>query len=348
MGYRPLHRAAQSGSLQLLDSLITTHGCHVDATAKNGQTALWIAADAGHTSAVANLLEHGARVTNPQPARPSITPLHAAAKHGHVDAVKLLLARGAPVSELSTERYTALHFVCGVSSTPREDAISTAKLLLAHGATPLTTAVNDEQPLHAAAHTNAHELVTLLLQHGATLDVPNTLGETPLHIAAHKSPRCFQAMLQHEEQARTLAHKPHSFWRGVLESATWGGMRYAMRTLLPSTPTDEDAPDSTFFSSALLIAAEAGRVEPIELLIHMSGEARVQKPCGRRQSAGLPQCERSDEGGGPWANNRSRIVARNRRGRARRDDSSGARQAVRACRLRAFCKQTGFEQKYRR
>ena len=180
MGYRPLHRAAQSGSLQLLDSLITTHGCHVDATAKNGQTALWIAADAGHTSAVANLREHGARVTNPQPARPSITPLHAAAKHGHVDAVKLLLARGAPVSELSTERYTALHFVCGVSSTPREDAISTAKLLLAHGATPLTTAVNDEQPASAAYKCQAVTPIT----GGATLDVPTPWGDASTHCRA--------------------------------------------------------------------------------------------------------------------------------------------------------------------
>ena len=64
----------------------TTHALDLNHANGYGETALFIAADYGHTSIVQALLNAGANVN--QADKSGRTPLHAAAKEGHRDIVQ--------------------------------------------------------------------------------------------------------------------------------------------------------------------------------------------------------------------------------------------------------------------
>jgi ankyrin repeat protein len=97
-----LLQAACAGNGKMVARLID-EGVDVNAGGRHGGTALFLAADQGHTEVVRLLLEHGAdpnRIPWPDPAAGVIamTPLMAAAARGHTAIAELLLAHGADAS----------------------------------------------------------------------------------------------------------------------------------------------------------------------------------------------------------------------------------------------------------
>ncbi|XP_069760804.1 ankyrin repeat and SOCS box protein 16 [Narcine bancroftii] len=138
-------------------------------------TALFIAAQRGHTKCVRHLLGHGA---DARTASGGITPLHAACANGHSDCAELLLKTGADPNAITDEGDAPLH-LCTSPQT-----ILCAKLLLEHNArVNMQTRDRQVTPLHVAAKHGLVEHVELYLNYCAYSHKKNLEGETALNAA---------------------------------------------------------------------------------------------------------------------------------------------------------------------
>ena len=91
-GCTALYMAAQNGHTEVA-SLLLSHKADVDKVKKNGFTALMIAAQEGHIDVAALLLSHKADVDKAR--NNGVTALHVAAHNGHTDVVGVLIKCGA-------------------------------------------------------------------------------------------------------------------------------------------------------------------------------------------------------------------------------------------------------------
>ncbi len=142
-GRYPIHTAAASGSLPVLNALIAA-GCDLNAVDPDGATALYLAAKNGRVDAVERLLGiAGIDVMHGD--KKGSTAMHAAARKGNVDVLRLLV---------STDD-SRLHVTDDQRNTP----------------------------LHVAAEQGHIKAIEFLLGHGAAYNQPNALGVTPMYRA---------------------------------------------------------------------------------------------------------------------------------------------------------------------
>jgi hypothetical protein len=99
---KELKQASTNGDMAKLSAVLRLGNLDLEATGADGQTALYLAANAGHAEAVWALAEAGANV-NPVAALTQFTALHVAAQLGHADVVRKLLRAGAD-SNLKNKR----------------------------------------------------------------------------------------------------------------------------------------------------------------------------------------------------------------------------------------------------
>jgi len=121
-GVTPLHRAAATGNLALVDLLLARHAS-VDAECESEGTPLLVAVRERRVEVVARLLEADA---DANVLHDGIAPLHLAAIQQDVDIARLLLAAEADVDATSEDGTTALTFAQGNARL--------VGLLRAHGA----------------------------------------------------------------------------------------------------------------------------------------------------------------------------------------------------------------------
>jgi serine/threonine-protein phosphatase 6 regulatory ankyrin repeat subunit B len=214
-----LHWAALFCKPEKINQLIL-QGAAIDALT-NGETALYLAAQDGHSDVVKVLLKNKANAniicTN------NATPLFIAAQEGHSEVVKVLLENGANIDTL-TNGVSALYIATQFGHH------NIVKLLLEEGADPNTchpkgaillpvavqqghlkvvkvllekgVNINSVSVLCIAAQKGDREgdlsMVKVLLAKGANIDACNTNGATALHLAVQKG---------HIEVVKTLLEK---------------------------------------------------------------------------------------------------------------------------------------------
>ncbi len=107
-GESALMLAAREGANQVLEVLLSARGVNLDLRARNGDSALMIAAFKKNKVAVEMLLAKGAKVNHD-----GWTPLHYAAAAGDTEIVQLLLSKSAEVDAQSPNLTTPLMMAAG-------------------------------------------------------------------------------------------------------------------------------------------------------------------------------------------------------------------------------------------
>jgi ankyrin repeat protein len=318
-GWTALHWAAQRGDLDMMRLLIDG-GADVNARSKDIRmihsavptgasqgpltTPLVAAAAAGHTSAVAMLLDHGAGLADLD--HRGRTALHWAAREGEADVLGLLLDRGADPNAADPEGSTPLHsavrghgkyhwrvaFMDDPRADTRVDSTGVVGLLLLRGADPNARDRNGWTPLHWAAEEGHHSLAMMLVQkgadtsltvssshrfrHGRSLTVKGAPGQSVLHLAAGSGDLDLARIIV---QGGTKADLRDRAEGTPLHEASQAG-RAQLAELLLRHGADADAEDTAGWTP-MHHAARAGDEETIELLL--AHGARVNVATTREQ-----------------------------------------------------------------
>jgi len=157
-GFRPIHFAAASNNVPLLQTLLDIFSFLP-------------------TAQVHTLLESRDKEGN--------TATHWAVMKGNVDALALLIKAGAAISIANSEGCTPLHAaVAAHNSLPKETCYEIISLLLRHGANPNVGDALSVTPLHIASELGDVSIVELLVEEGgASVNVVDEEGETALFYA---------------------------------------------------------------------------------------------------------------------------------------------------------------------
>ena len=214
LGVTPLFLAAMNGNGAIMRKLLAA-GANANHVEKTGETILMIATRTGDADAVRALLEHGA---NPNTAEPQLqlTPLMLAAEAGYTDIVADLIKRGSDIQvRTRTGATPARRLPCVAESgcgshgvgivrggwpdkgiravipgnmsplmyAAREGHVETARLLLDAGASINEVDKNDITPLFMAISNNHIDMARFLIERGANIHAKDWYGRTPLFAA---------------------------------------------------------------------------------------------------------------------------------------------------------------------
>ena len=198
-GSRLLYLACQNAGTAMVETLLAA-GANPNATLPSGESVLMTAARTGSADAVRALLERGAD-PNARETSHQQTALMWAVSHDHPTVAQALIDHDADVHARSQIRDRVVHtgdrlldrFSGSLENrnlggfTPllfaaREDAVESARVLLAAGANVNDTAPTGASALVIAAHSGRGNVAALLLEHRALPDTHGA-GYTALHTA---------------------------------------------------------------------------------------------------------------------------------------------------------------------
>jgi ankyrin repeat protein len=106
-GRTPLHRAAESGNMELLEMLVEM-GAIVNAENEQGHIPLHFGAFAGHVDSLSMLLDKGAWIDHI--GKDGCVPLHFACGQGKLEAIEYLVERGANLKISNNKGEFPLHW----------------------------------------------------------------------------------------------------------------------------------------------------------------------------------------------------------------------------------------------
>lgn len=176
-GRQPLLWASSAGSAKAVLALIRA-GSTVDASDKDGLTALHCAASRGHTDCIDTLLTLCGMSPDVIDSN-GCTALHYSVTLGHADATALLLAHGADPNRQDRKGRSSAH--CGCAKGQFE----TVKLIGTNNANLWLKNARGDLPLHEAAASGRRDLVKWLLEaRPSQVNARNNDGRCPLHLAA--------------------------------------------------------------------------------------------------------------------------------------------------------------------
>src|ERR1700733_3075664 len=237
---------------------------------------LFAAVDANCIDLATRLLNQGASVDARD--RLGARPLSHAAKSGHLQMIDLLLARGAPIDARNLAGATALYFAAEGSH------ILIAQRLIERGADVKLTGRSGISPIAAAAYAGNDVIVEALLARGADERAPDETGKPPIIYAA--------ASARLDIVKRLLA-------RNIDVNARYSN---DLTLLMWASGPDEKAPESQAVKiasylldagahiddrddrgrTALMIAAEGGHAEIVNLLVARGADASLKDKAGKR------------------------------------------------------------------
>ena len=177
-GLTPLHTAGWSGSVELVEYLITQH-CDVLDKDRNGRTILHIACNCGKLTLVKHLVEQYPSLL-PMRDKEGLTPLHVAGWSGSVELVVYLISQQSNVNDTDNYGRTILHFAW------REGKLILVKHLVDNYPALMTTKDNGGMaPQHYAVYSDSVEMMEYLTKHGDAFDM-DYFGRTILHVACQE------------------------------------------------------------------------------------------------------------------------------------------------------------------
>lgn len=181
-GQEELLTAAKQGSIAAFKRLLAT-GINPDVPAKNGDTAMYLAAKYRNFEIVQILIAAGADPNGHK----DKAPLFPAVGDGSTKMVTALLAAGARVDLTTKSGTTLMHLAAESSQT-------IAKLLLRAGAPTTGRDSDGNTPLHRAACCSS-AMTRLLVKRGADIDARTNTGLTPALTAAFHGQPTFEVLI---------------------------------------------------------------------------------------------------------------------------------------------------------
>jgi ankyrin repeat protein len=240
-GKNAMHFAAEAGSVGCLDVLLRDRRFDLDARDKEGRTALFLAAFAGHDEVV-NVLQGTSRKVNVDAKdQDGLTPLWWASAHGHHKVVEALLETGKAKIEVQDK--------------------------------------TGRSPLSQAAEHGHEKVARLLVGTGkAKVDIKDKNGLTPLlHAAKNGHCKTAEALLWIGRAGVETRDSEHC--TPLLRAAIMGHDR-VVGLLLKMGKAEVDATDLEGWN-ALFHAADAGHAKVVEvLLVTGNAEVDAKDRCG--------------------------------------------------------------------
>ena len=180
----PIHDAARTGDLKMLDSLLSADKTLLEAVNERGFTPIWVAVLRGQPEAVKLLLDRGADMAGSNKAQGSLVDaafMTECQSRKEPVIAKLLIQRGASFDFNKPSRFglTPLRMAVALNNPPA------ARWLIESGADMnLAIPKDGRTALNDAALRNRTEIAQLLIDKGADLNVVDKDGCSPLWYAS--------------------------------------------------------------------------------------------------------------------------------------------------------------------
>jgi ankyrin repeat protein len=275
-----LHEAAKQGDLESVRNALA-EGVAVDITNNRGQTALLIAAQAGHAEVARALIDAGAAVDTKWRGN---TPLNTAIRHGWLDVTDTLLRSGANLNTHQNSRAQLLHdainsYALSQNNVHKENLeIIFAKLADA-GAPLEATDGEGFTALHQASMRGMARATEILIEKGADIEARTPLGESALILACqyvykgHEHVKIAKMLIKAGADVNARDHHQET----PLIEATSGGSVELMEILLNSG-ADIEAKDKR--GEGALDAAILKDPKPLEFLIANGADLNARNYLG--------------------------------------------------------------------
>jgi ankyrin repeat protein len=274
LGMAPVARAADPGPC--LDLARRYEAIKPQISAIEVSLTLFSAVDGNCAALATELLDHGASIDARD--RLGARPLSHAARFGHLPMVDLLLARGAPIDARNLAGATALYAAVENNRTP------VAQRLIERGADVNLTGRSDVSPISAAAFKGNAAIVDALLARGALDREADKTGKTAIvyAVAAARS-EVVKRLLS--RQVDVNARYPNDLtllmWAcGPDEAAPEAEAVKVVQRLLEAGAAIDDHDDRG--RTALMIAAEGGHAQIVDLLLARGADRSLKDKSGRR------------------------------------------------------------------
>lgn len=155
-GHSPVHAAATSGNVDILEMLFN-NGADLSALAAKNETPLYFAVNNNRLDAARYILKHGGDFSTPT--TDGMTPLYAASYNGNTEMVRMLLEQGADCNRATGRGWTP------INAASRGGHFDVVQLLLQHGADPTIREATGQTALYSACIGGHREIVKLLMEY---------------------------------------------------------------------------------------------------------------------------------------------------------------------------------------
>ncbi|ETI28939.1 hypothetical protein G647_01391 [Cladophialophora carrionii CBS 160.54] len=264
----PIVRAAQTGSIDDIESLLEAHADIEECYWPIGRNAMAVAAHCGNEEVVELLLRYGAKMSRKDSLH--YTPLHLAASRGHVGVLQLLVSEDVPLEEKGPNDKTALRLSCDSGH------LEAAEFLLAHGAKVNARDKSNLTSLHAAAQRGDLHTVALLIKYGAHVQAKDAKFMDALHYACDGG---FNSVVELLLSKKIDIETPGNEGKTPLMTAASAGHAHTVGFLLKRKASlkSKGLGDMT----ALHWAAFNGHVEVVDLLAQKKAQINAVNVDGR-------------------------------------------------------------------
>ncbi|KAK9704248.1 Ankyrin repeats (3 copies) [Popillia japonica] len=278
-GRQPLLWASSAGSAKAVLALIRA-GSTVDASDKDGLTALHCAASRGHTDCIDTLLTLCGMSPDVIDSN-GCTALHYSVTLGHADATALLLAHGADPNRQDRKGRSSAH--CGCAKGQFE----TVKLIGTNNANLWLKNARGDLPLHEAAASGRRDLVKWLLEaRPSQVNARNNDGRCPLHLAAlNDNADMCKILLDAGAQVNPVLRTSKNVFMTPLDCALQRGFRSTAKSTAKYLQLHGGVPASRMSTSKMKIPNGIPNVHQREDLNLWRGESTSdsERECGENE-----------------------------------------------------------------